>query len=70
MKNLKDYFINEAKQTEYRVCLIGCVNRKNDNLPVNVSILVDKDDVEAFEKYLNDEQDNLFSHAEGGNVEY
>ena len=51
MKNL-NYFINEAKQTEYRVCLIGCVNRKNDNLPVNVSILVDKDDVEAFEKYF------------------
>ena len=70
MKTLKDCFINEAKQTEYRVCFVGCVNEKTDNLPINVSIFVDNDDVESFEKYLNDEQDNIFAHAEGGNVEY
>ena len=70
MKTLKDCFINEAKQTEYRVCFIGCVNENPNNLPVNVYIFVDNDDVEAFEKYLNDEQDNIFAHAEGGNVEY
>lgn len=34
------------------------------------SIFVDNDDVESFEKYLNDEQDNIFVHASGGNVEY
>ena len=73
MKTLKDCFINEAKQTEYQVCFVGCVNEKTDNSPINVSILsifVDNDDVESFEKYLNDEQDNIFANAEGGNVEY
>lgn len=68
MKTLKDCFINEAKQTEYKVCFVDCVNE--DNLPVNISVFVDNDDVEAFEKYLNDEQDNIFAHAVGGNVEY
>lgn len=70
MKNLKDCFLNEAKQLEYRVCLIGCTNPNNDNLPVNVSILVDQNDKDALVKYLEDEQDNLFSHAEGPGVEY
>lgn len=70
MKTLKDCFINEAKQIEYRVCFDACVNEKMDNLPINVSIFVDNDDVESFEKYLNDEQDNIFVHASGGNVEY
>lgn len=72
MKNLKETvneaMINEARQIEYRVALIGCVDR--ENLPISVTILVDKDDQKWFESYLEEEQDNLFSHAEGGNVEY
>lgn len=32
MKTLKDCFINEAKQIEYRVCFDGYVNEKMDNL--------------------------------------
>lgn len=72
MKNLKDAvneaFVNEARQVKYRVALIGCTDR--ENLPISVTILVDKDDQKWFESYLEEEQDNLFSHAEGGNVEY
>ena len=68
--NQAKMYADEAKQTEYRVCFVGCVNEKTDNLPINVSIFVDNDDVESFEKYLNDEQDNIFVHASGGNVEY
>ena len=72
MKNLvetmNEAMLNEARQIEYRVALIGCVDR--ESLPISVTILVDKDDQKWFESYLEEEQDNLFSHAEGGNVEY
>lgn len=72
MKDLKETvseaLVNEARQIEYRVALIGCVDR--ESLPISVTILVDKDDQKWFESYLEEEQDNLFSHAEGGNVEY
>ena len=72
MKNLvetmNEAMINEARQIEYRVALIGCVDR--ESLPISVTILVDKDDQKWFESYLEEDQDNLFSHAEGGNVEY
>lgn len=67
MKNLKD-MVTEARQVEYRVALIGCTD--SDNLPINVTILVDKNDSKSFESWLEEEQDNLFSHAEGGNIEY
>lgn len=72
MKNLKEAMnealVNEARQIEYRVTLTGCTDR--ENLPISVTILVDKDDQKWFESYLEEEQDNLFSHAEGGNIEY
>lgn len=72
MKNLKETMnealVNEARQIEYRVSLIECTDR--ENLPISVTILVDKDDQKWFESYLEEKQDNLFSHAEGGNVEY
>ena len=72
MKNLveamNEAMVNEARQVEYRVALIGCVDR--ESLPISVTILVDKDDQKWFESYLEEEQDNIFAHAEGGNVEY
>ena len=72
MKNLKEAvneaLVNEARQVEYRVALTECTDR--ENLPISVTILVDKDDQKWFESYLEEEQDKLFSHAEGGNVEY
>lgn len=72
MKNLKEAMnealVNEASQVEYRVALIGCTDRQN--LPISVSILVDRGDQKWFESYLEEEEGNLFLHAEGGNVEY
>lgn len=67
MKNLRET-INEASQIEYRVSLIGCTDRQN--LPISVSILVDRGDQKWFESYLEEEEGNLFLHAGGGNVEY
>lgn len=67
MKSLNE-MINEARQVEYRVALTGCLDR--ESIPISVSILVDKVDQKWFESYLEEERDNLFAHAEGGNVEY
>ena len=66
MKTLKDS-INEAKQQQYRASFIGCIN---DGVPVSVTILVDKEDVKAFEKYALDEIDNIFGNVDGGNIEW
>ena len=72
MKNLQQYMsektINEARQIEYRVALIDVFDE--DDLPVNVGILVDKENQKEFEKWLEKEQDNIFIHACGGRVEY
>ena len=67
MKTLKSV-LNEARQIEYRVA----VNNVHDSedLPVTVTMMVDKEYQKSFEKWLEDQQDNAFSHAEGGNVEY
>lgn len=67
MKNLTGY-INEAKQEEYRVSFLDVTD--SDGVPMTVTILVDKQYSKMFEKFLEDQQDNIFSHAEGGNVEY
>lgn len=68
MKNLVEV-INEGRyDEEYRVSLIG-VNDEND-LPLTVTILVNKYNRRDFEKWLEDQQDNIFAHAEGGSIEY
>lgn len=72
MENLKDLIqksmVNEARQIEYRVAFIG--TRDEDGLPYGVSILVDKEYQRDFENFLDNEQDNIFAHADGGTVEY
>lgn len=67
MKSLSKY-LTEARQIEYQVALNEV--HDSEDLPITISILVEKDDQKNFEKWLEDQQDNLFSHAEGGNVEY
>lgn len=67
MKSLSKY-LTEARQIEYYVALNEV--HDSEDLPITISILVDKDDQKNFEKWLEDQQDNLFSHADGGNVEY
>jgi hypothetical protein len=67
MKGLSNY-LNEARQVEYRVAVNSV--QDSEGLPVTVTMLVDKNNQKAFEKWLEDQEDNEFSHAEGGNVEY
>lgn len=72
MKNLKEAMnealVNEARQIEYRVAFIGCMDR--EYIPISVSILVEREDQKWFELFLQEEQDNIFMHACGGNIEY
>lgn len=67
MKNLTD-MINEASDISYRV-LMSDVRDKNGD-PLTVTILVDKYSRGNFEKWLEEQEGNLFMHAAGGAVEY
>ena len=72
MENLKDLIqesiVNEAQQIEYRVSFL--TTKDEDGLPYTVKILVDKKYQRNFENFLDNEQDNIFYHADGGTVEY
>ena len=67
MKSINE-IIKEGRQNKYTVSLIDC--KDNENLPISVNIYIDKANVKEFEKYIEDEQDNIFAHAQGGNIEY
>lgn len=73
MKTLSKYIneniVNEAREISYRVQLADVLDEE-DELPITVTISVEKEYQKVFEKWLNDEEGNIFSHAEGGRVEY
>ena len=73
MKTLKSCIvenqnIGEAREQEYRAALIDVTD--DFGMPCTVTISVPIKCVKKFEKWLEDEQDNIFAHAEGGNIEY
>ena len=72
MKNLKDSIqesvVNEAQQIEYHVSFL--TTKDEEGIPYTVRILVDKKYQRNFENFLDNEQENIFYHGEGGNVEY
>lgn len=72
MKSLKsqvsESIVNEARQVEYYVTPLDV--QDSEGIPVTVKIVVDKEYQKQFEAWLNKEEGNIFSHAEGGNVEY
>lgn len=70
MKTLSKYVqnVNEARQINYRVALIDV--HDEEGLPISVDIMVDKEYQKQFENWLENEEGNIFSHAEGGRVEY
>lgn len=67
MKNLNDY-ITESRQINYRVALIDVCDE--EGLPISADICIDKEYQKEFEKWLENEEGNIFAHAEGGRVEY
>ena len=72
MENLKDRIqesiVNEAQQIEYLVSFL--TTKDEEGIPYTVRILVDKKYQRNFENFLDNEQDNIFYHVDGGNVEY
>jgi hypothetical protein len=60
--------LNEAKQEEYRVELIGVYDE--DHLPITISLLVDKEYIKPVEKWLKESEGNIFGRCDGGSVEY
>ena len=69
MKTLQESIsINEAREVEYRVAFISFEDE--EGLPPTVTILVPREHARAFDDFLEKEQDNIFSHAEGNSVEY
>ena len=71
MKNITESLkgaVNEARQIEYRIRLVGVQGA--DGMPASVSILVNKADQRPIEDSLESQQDELFAHANGGNIEY
>lgn len=72
MKSLKEFCekgsVNEARQISYRVQLLDVVDKEGIGIPAD--IMIDKANQSSFEEWLEDQADNLFIHAEGGNVEY
>ena len=61
--------INEAREVEYRVTFLG-FNENEDGLPTTVKILVPKEHARAFDNFLENEEGNIFGHAEGSSIEY
>lgn len=72
MKSLKEFCengtINEARQITYRVQLLDVVDK--EGIGISADITIDKANQSSFEEWLEDQADNLFIHADGGNVEY
>lgn len=72
MENLKDQLqesiLNEAREIEYHVSFL--TTKDEEGIPYTVRILVDKKYQRNFENFLDNEQDNIFYHVDGGNVEY
>jgi hypothetical protein len=67
-ESLNEQNVNEAQQVEYRVSFL--TTKDEEGIPYTVKILVDKKYQRNFENFLDNEQDNIFYHVDGGNVEY
>lgn len=62
MKTLQESInINEARQLEYHVAFSD--TRDEEGIPYGVTILVDKEHQKDFERFLKEEELNIFDHA-------
>lgn len=65
MKTLQEHLnnINEARQESYQVQFIGPVDI--DGMPFSVTVTVDRENARAFQRWMEDEQDNIVANASG-----
>lgn len=62
MKTLKER-INEGKQVKFTIAFNDFVD--NDGMPIGVTAMVDGENAKAFDKFLADQEGNMFAHACG-----
>jgi len=65
MKQLNS-FINEARELKYNVAFNDFQDKED---LIGVTIMIDSKYKDAFEKFLKDQEGNIFAHASGGNIE-
>lgn len=68
MKPITERFVNESREIEYRVTFID--TKDSEGLPFTVRILVQKENQQEFENWLENERDNSIARASGGEIEY
>lgn len=68
MKHIKTK-INEGVNLLYRAAINGVKDDTGMDMVINIE-LGSPSDVKAFEKWINKMEDDVFSHAQGGNIEY
>lgn len=70
MKTLVEsiHSVNEAREVQYRVAFLDFLDE--EGLPPTVTISVPREHVRMFEKFLEDQEGNIFMHVDGGSVEY
>ena len=68
MKPITERFVNESREIEYHVAFIDA--KDSEGLPFTVRILVQKENQQEFENWLENERDNSIAHASGGEIEY
>ena len=64
MKDLKDSLVKESRDPEYEVAFIGFTDEEKE--PIQVTITVNSDYKDEWEKFLQKEADNIFFSAYGG----
>lgn len=69
MKTLEAYIKeSNGNSANYTVAFAGC--KDAEGIPMSATISVSKENAKVFEKFLKGEEGNIFTHAEGGDVEY
>lgn len=67
MKSINE-FVNESRKVVYNVAMLDF--KDDEGIPVTIEMYVEPKYQKAFEKFLEDKQDDIFYHADGGNVEF
>lgn len=65
---IENAIVNEASQVPFHVAFNDFTDHVD--LPIGVTIMVDRDVAEDFKKFLEKEEGGIFAHADGRGVQY
>lgn len=72
MKSLNEElrkYLNEEKNLMYQATLNGITDKNGMDMSITI-LLGAESDIKTFEKWAEKQEDNVFSHIRGGNIEY